>query len=542
MNSRTVLCFILFATFALRLAGVVYGPYHADEPIVVNHALAYGTGDLNPHFFKIPPLASYLVFFVYGLLFVIGRVVGLFPDLLAFQTLFVQKPVIFYILARLTLGVMPGVLAVYFLFRFALRFFSTRTALTAAALLSVNFLHTRDSHYAYVDIWMSFAAFMAVFLACKIIKEGRLSSYVQSGFWIGVATAFKYNAVLAGASLLVAHGLSKEKKASSLIIGVLMASLVYVLLNPFSIVSFNEFIVDVIHQSTAESHVGLWHPVAYSLAGAGGWPWILAGVTGLYLLALRDKKIFWVIISPMLLFYLQLVFFSQKHERYVLPLVPFLCLGAAIALERFLSYKKAVFIFALIVFPLAKTIQADILFAKKDTRDDVTGWIEKNIPEDTAIAFEHSFYRPLLQRSTLQWEELEFKGSGLPDAVRLKYRRMKDLADPERPKYRLYFLSDAKQRAFSTSSPILPFDIDTIRKEGISYLILHRAAVPYHVDFSDSVTGQLRLLRRFSPYKDSSKSYALDKDALTCAAYSWKELFSRERFGPVLEIYETRVK
>src|SRR3989344_5891622 len=49
--------------FKLRIWGLNFGlPYqfHQDEPIVVNHALAYGAGDLNPHFFIIPPLASYI--------------------------------------------------------------------------------------------------------------------------------------------------------------------------------------------------------------------------------------------------------------------------------------------------------------------------------------------------------------------------------------------------------------------------------------------------------------------------------------------------
>ena len=58
---RLTLWGILALAFLLRLVGVQFGLphlYHADEPIVVNHAVAYGAGDFNPHFFKIPPLVK----------------------------------------------------------------------------------------------------------------------------------------------------------------------------------------------------------------------------------------------------------------------------------------------------------------------------------------------------------------------------------------------------------------------------------------------------------------------------------------------------
>ncbi|MBU9889857.1 MAG: hypothetical protein KTQ49_08335, partial [Candidatus Omnitrophica bacterium] len=60
LNRETfVLTGILALAFAVRAFGVPFGLpylYHADEPVVVNHALAYGTGDLHPRFFNIPPL------------------------------------------------------------------------------------------------------------------------------------------------------------------------------------------------------------------------------------------------------------------------------------------------------------------------------------------------------------------------------------------------------------------------------------------------------------------------------------------------------
>ena len=67
LSDSLLLGCILFLAFILRVWGIQFGLpdlYYADEPIVVNHALAYSSGDFNPHFFKIPPLMSYLLFVI----------------------------------------------------------------------------------------------------------------------------------------------------------------------------------------------------------------------------------------------------------------------------------------------------------------------------------------------------------------------------------------------------------------------------------------------------------------------------------------------
>src|SRR3989338_379142 len=86
---------ILILGFLVRVVGINFGLpdlYHADEPIIVNHAAAYGTGDLNPHFFKIPPLVSYLVAVAYGVYFLIARALGWIADVHDFQILFLTDP------------------------------------------------------------------------------------------------------------------------------------------------------------------------------------------------------------------------------------------------------------------------------------------------------------------------------------------------------------------------------------------------------------------------------------------------------------------
>src|SRR3989338_423988 len=145
---------ILTLAFLVRIIGINFGLpdlYHADEPIIVNHALAYGTGDLNPHFFKVPPLVSYLLFMCYGVYFALGRAVGFFSELEDFQNLFLTDPTNFYLIGRIIFGVLCGTATIYVFYRLLNRFFSRSHALLGSFFLAFAFLHVRDSHYIYAD-------------------------------------------------------------------------------------------------------------------------------------------------------------------------------------------------------------------------------------------------------------------------------------------------------------------------------------------------------------------------------------------------------
>src|SRR3989338_8596200 len=117
---------ILAAALLLRVWGINFGLpdlYHADDPIFVNHAMAYGTGDFNPHFFKIPPLVSYLLFVVYTFYFLIGKGLGCFSTVDNFADLFLANSTSFYLIARILFGTVIGTFTVYFLYRLAKKYF-----------------------------------------------------------------------------------------------------------------------------------------------------------------------------------------------------------------------------------------------------------------------------------------------------------------------------------------------------------------------------------------------------------------------------------
>lgn len=82
---------ILAVALAVRLIGISFGlpyVYYPDEAQIVNHAVAFGTGDLNPHYFIYPSLFMYVLFIIYCLSYVIGSLAGAFASTGDFIELF----------------------------------------------------------------------------------------------------------------------------------------------------------------------------------------------------------------------------------------------------------------------------------------------------------------------------------------------------------------------------------------------------------------------------------------------------------------------
>src|SRR3990167_5476147 len=95
---KGVMAGLLFAALLLRVVGINFGPNHPDEHLIINHALAFGTGDLNPHMFYFPTLFLYLLFAVFGGFYALGRVSGHFSGVDQFLQFFLQSPETFYVL------------------------------------------------------------------------------------------------------------------------------------------------------------------------------------------------------------------------------------------------------------------------------------------------------------------------------------------------------------------------------------------------------------------------------------------------------------
>ncbi len=548
---RLALPAILLLGFALRIPAVNFGLphlYHADEPIVVNHALAYGSWDFNPHFFKIPPLASYLLFISYGIYFVLGRAFGTFKSLQDFESLFYSDPTSFYLIARIIFGVLLGTLTIYLLYRLVLKFFDRPRALLSALFLSVCFLHARDSHYIYADIPLVFVLVGSFFVLLKILKgDASVRAGMQMGALLGLAAAVKYN----GAALIIPYAavcILNPKARSGVLFAALAAAITFVALNPYAVLDYSFFLQEIIQQSQSNTGVPVTHHFTYSLNGSVG-PVILGlGCLAMIRLFFRWSPIKGIFALFCIAYYLILVHAGQPYDRYVLPTLPFLIFMAAdlvleikTTLDKHLKPAYAgglttVLILACISVPLTKCILWNKIMLQPDVRTLAKEWIETNIPEGSRVAIDDPFHAPRLQFTQARLHE---KKKGLTGYRR---RRIEGyLARSYHPSYHLVFLvRDVTSPRFLFAEPVAARDPAALHDRRFDYVVSAFAKVSTADPFLEELHRKADLLTRITPYKSSAIEEVFDPQPLTAGPFLWKDLWARKRNGYPVVIYKLR--
>jgi len=139
IRDKYILIVIIAVALILRLWGVGFGLpelYHADEERIVNHALAFGLGDLNPHYFNYPSFSMYLLSLEYGLFLILGRVLGFFSGVADFEKLFFHDPTYFYLIGRVT-SVLLGTATVGLIYLLGKKAYGRGAGLMAAFLMAV---------------------------------------------------------------------------------------------------------------------------------------------------------------------------------------------------------------------------------------------------------------------------------------------------------------------------------------------------------------------------------------------------------------------
>ena len=544
----------------LRLWGINFGlPYqfHQDEPIVVNHALAYGAGDFNPHFFAIPPLTSYLLFFIYGIFFVLGYLFNIFANSDMFALEFFKDPSIFYILGRFFIGFLPGILSVIFSFVLYRKLFdSIKGALFTAAIMSFVFLNVVHSHYIYTDMLLVLTIIFTIIKISDMLKNSSFKNYILSGTLIGIAIGIKYNAALLIVPYMLTHLIVCKGKLlnKNLFIGIFAAIGTFIIVNPFSVLDFRFFVFSIIGQAGASGYIGWRHHIAYSLHQGAGIFIVMCGFLGMIALCVKNMSKAILVLSFPLAFYIHLVFLSQHFPRYVLPLIPFfaICSGYLIFEYIFPKLKnktaKILIIglcFSILTLSIVKSVTADLMFSIKDTRIIAAEWIQSNINPDSKIAVDHTFFRPVILQNKQQLIEkanVLNKQIGLTD-IKQKKLQLALQARKSAPAYNIYFLTEEPemQGQFLATVPALPFGYEYLKDEGIEYIIINYAnRLSDAPDFYDTLKDEAILIKDFSPYHDNEIRFSYDRIATTCLPVLSEEIYSRNRSGPAIEIYRLK--
>ena len=535
--------------FALRAWSAAYGLpdlYHPDEPRIVERAVRFHQGDLNPRFFNWPSLYMYVMAGMYGLVF------GASAD--GVPGAFARNPAAFYLVGRL-LTVLFGTATLAVLYAIGRIAYGRVVGLLASALLAVDLLHARDSHWITTDVPLAFLVTLATFLALRYWQDGRLRNAGAAGLVTGLATSMKYPGGLAFLALLAAHAARRPGPAAGrrilsrdTLVAVGLAAVGFFLGTPFALLTPVAFVRGVLDE-LREVHTvqfgneadapGVFFHLAYSLPEAMGWPVYLLALVGLvWALAARGAREA-ILLAFAVPYLIVIMTWSSRFERYVIPLLPCFALLAAVALVRGAAWlaervrlrrPAPAFVLAvaaaLLLAPgLARVTAYHQLLARPDTRELGASWIEGHVPPGTRVALEP--YSVSLPVSRQQLQAATGAPAGLQQAP--PPARSATSAGPDLG-YWLIRLDT--------------YDLERLARDGVEYVVLsgftyqrHRQACERHPSpcrFYDQLETRGQLVFSASPgVEDATLRVGDIYSPLT-------RLHERQHPGPPIRVYRLR--
>jgi hypothetical protein len=565
-----ILAIILVLALTVRLVGIHYGlpyVYYPDEALLVNPAMGFGTGDLNPHFFLYPSLYMYVLFLIYGLSYAIGWLTGVYTSTNDFVRLFFHDVTLFYLPGRL-LAALSGVMSVGMVYLLGRSAYDVRVGLIAGAFLAFSVLHVEFSHYVKTHVPAGLLVIVTLGLAWSIyIGNDNWRRYLLAGVVAGLGASTVYLAGFALVSVIVAHVLrwrdaskntSEVRLLTPKLFGAIIASCAaFLLTTPFAILDWPTFIGDLSGTAAAYSAGGFWERESFypltSLVASIGHPLGYMALLGLCYALVRRRPADLILLSQPLFLAGFLMLFAIKEPHHMLNAFPALSILSASFLVDAVSWfirscilqSVALTLAAvlLLVTPVQASFQNSFRLTLPDTRSIAKEWVEKNIPPGSKIVMDSGKYYlsafgpPLLPS---QWTLEQFIAraeslSGTSLARREGSRRVGYSREAEYFRQQLQAL-DAKPRygiiqilhdAGSPRATVLTMD---------EYLAI---GAKYAIVSSDAWTGYIPGSETAVRHPDKAQKYRNFYQTLEARAILLKEFSpSAKMVGPTLRIYE----
>lgn len=414
---KALLGLVLGLAAALRIWGITFGLPNSDarpdEVTMIQISLGLLFAGLNPRFFHWPSLEFYLLAALYRLAFEFGHFRGAFRLKFDMFRDAMANPAPYLLVPRV-ISVAAGVLTVWLVYRVARELFDKATALVAAFFIAVAYLHVRDSHFGVTDVPMTCLATAALLSMSRAFAAPTpLRRWAVAGILVGLTTSTKYNGGVLAAVGLVAVALGADTQQGSMLskavarrVTMFLAGMLggFLIGTPFAAIDYRGFLEGMrfnSHHLVSGHGISLGYGWVYhgmfSLRHGLGTPLLIAGVAGLLVLATRSwRKALFIGTFP-ILYYVLLGRGTTVFVRYMMPMIPFLCITAAVAVTelarrgaRHSSVATGVIstVLALVIAlpSIQRVIAFDALLARADTRLLAAKWLDSQVARSEWIS------------------------------------------------------------------------------------------------------------------------------------------------------------
>lgn len=535
---------LLLVGAVLRLVGIRYGlpaVFNADEPHVVNVAVSFGAGTLNPHFFKYPTLYMYVLFAAYGVFYVLWSCAGLLHSVRQFSEMFVWHPAPFYLIAR-GLSALFSLAAAYPVFRAGALLFpradeksNTRAGLWPAVFLLFSPIVIISAHAAKPESLLLFLSSGALYFGIRHRAHGKAGDLLRCGFLMGLACSAQYTAIPT-LVLIPAAWLVWPFSGIGVLAGAMGAAVFGFLLGcPFAALDYHRLLAMLGDMRAMQGMAGAWNAgwvrqVAWNILTFAGPFWVggTALVVGAIILLRNDKKSAAVLLIPVVCLAACLSFSGEGGwQRYLFAGFPALALVAGIGAEQLVRASSRILSADFWDRPVALVILAFLLalpggvaswsFDRElllpDTRTLAAQWIESHIPQGSKILMDQEHASPPLRLSleTVQRLLERTRASGHP---RARYYEIMKESHPGGG-YAVYQMLRSAEDLHTmpghaaesaAGRPVLDVraGLKAVRKEGIEWIVLtsfgaEPSRSPELARFLQETVRDGKCLMQFSP-------------------------------------------
>jgi hypothetical protein len=432
-----VLAIILALAAALRIWGIDFGlpniVTRPDENTVIGAAARFTiNATLDPDFFNYPTLYLYVIGALYASACTAAVAVGRSPTVHACASAWPIDWTPLFITARAVTAFagVAGVAAVVALGRRLDRLAGP----IAGLLLASAFLHVRDSHFAVTDVPMTTLVLVSLVLLLRAHERPSATRFALAGLFGGLAAATKYNGVLIVAAALASQIAAwrdrrdvSRLRYTRLLLFAAAAIAGFTAGTPYAAIApgrvWRDASSEAVHllavHGGIQLGVGWVYHAAVTLPNGVGWCLFVMGLAGAVLALSRRTAAAWIVFAFPAIYYAVAGRGYTVFTRYMTPVVPFLCLGAAVLIASVARAAAArrpsigwaaagVLLAASTVPNVVKSVQFDRVMSRTDSRVLATNWLSERVAPGASILLVCSSYgKPQL------WE----RGKALPYQV-----------------------------------------------------------------------------------------------------------------------------